>query len=270
MQRSPATSEVEPSRSDLILTIGPAVEDSSVVAAFSHHDHEILRSMEASHIRTFHPRRGRMSPTAKEALLRVWPAIGIEVAGPPLDFGNVFGPDTPVVLELGSGMGEATVEHAQAQPDVGIIAIDVHTPGIASLARECESRSITNVRVAIGDGIELLRDRIAPGSVAGVRAYFPDPWPKARHQKRRLIRPNLVALIASRLSHGGFLHVATDAADYAEQMLDVLDAEPSLRNEFDTFAPRPTDRPITRYEQLGIAKGHEIYDLRYFRIESRT
>lgn len=165
------------------------------------------------------------------------------------------------MLELGFGMGEATTAMASANCGVAILAVEVHSPGIISLLRLCEKQEITNIRVAHGDGIVLLADMLAPQSLQGIRAYFPDPWTKARHQKRRLVRPDLVRLAANRLRIGGFFHSATDSQNYAEQMLEVLTAEPMLRNEFKSFAPRPPERPITGYERRGLAQGHEIFDV---------
>lgn len=194
-------------------------------------------------------------------LERLWPTYGVNIDGMKLDLTSLFGPELPVVLELGFGMGEATAAMALTDPTVAILAVEVHSPGIVALLRLCEEQEITNLRIAHGDGIILLSDMLAPQSLQGIRAYFPDPWPKARHQKRRLVRPDLVQLVASRLRPGGFFHCATDSQNYAEQMLEVLAAEPMLRNEFAMFAPRPQWRPITGYESRGLAQGHEIFDV---------
>ncbi|MFZ1669748.1 MAG: tRNA (guanosine(46)-N7)-methyltransferase TrmB [Candidatus Nanopelagicales bacterium] len=194
-------------------------------------------------------------------MARAWPRIGVDIDGQVVDPATLFDPPLPVVLELGSGMGEAVTAMAIAEPDVGIFAVDVHTPGIATLVRTCEREGLANVRVALGDGVELLRTMLPPDSLRGIRAYFPDPWPKARHQKRRMIRHDVVALFADRLEPGGFIHVATDWVGYADQMLEVLSDEPALRNTYDGFAPRPEWRPVTKYEQIGLAKGHTVRDL---------
>ncbi len=216
-------------------------------------------------IRTFHPRRRRMGMTAADAMSRHWPRWGVDITEQPLDLAAAFGANLPVVLELGSGMGEATADLAAAFPNVGILAVDVHTPGIASLMRSCETRNLDNVRVAIGDGTIVLRTMIESESLLGIRAFFPDPWPKARHHKRRLIQPSLVALAASRLQHGGWFHTVTDWANYADQMLTVLSAEPLLQNQYCGFAPRPSWRPESRYERIGLAKGHDVRDLMFVR-----
>ncbi|MGV1037587.1 MAG: tRNA (guanosine(46)-N7)-methyltransferase TrmB [Candidatus Nanopelagicales bacterium] len=192
---------------------------------------------------------------------RMWPRIGVDIDGQRMAPATLFDPPLPVVLELGSGMGEAVTAMAIAEPDVGIFAVDVHAPGIATLVRACEQEGIGNVRVALGDGLEVMRMMLPSGSLRGIRAFFPDPWPKARHQKRRLIRQDVVSLFVDRLESGGFIHVATDWLGYADQMLNVLSDEPALHNEYDGFAPRPEWRPVTKYEQIGLAKGHTVRDL---------
>lgn len=214
-----------------------------------------------SEIRTFHPRRGRVTTTQTEALRTLLPRYAVPEGR--LDASTLFG-GRPVVLEIGFGLGHATVEMAQADPGTGIIAADVHTPGVGRLLGEIEAHGLDNVRVLHGDAVELLRERVDDGALAGVRAFFPDPWPKARHHKRRLVRPDLVSLIASRLRTDGVLHVATDWEPYAEAMLEVLDAEPLLRNAYERWAPR-LERPLTKFERAGLEKGHEVRDLVYER-----
>ena len=216
-----------------------------------------------SDIRTFHARRGRLSPAQVEAVRTLLPRHGVPAG--PLDLAALFD-GRPVVLEIGFGLGHATLEMAEADPGTGIVAVDVHTPGVARLLLAIESRGLDNVRVVHGDAVVLLRDQVPPASLAAVRAFFPDPWPKARHHKRRLIRPDLVALIASRLRPGGVLHVATDWAPYAESMREVLEAEPALRDCYDGPAPR-LERPLTKFEAQGLEKGHEVVDLVYARAE---
>lgn len=214
-------------------------------------------------VRTFHPRRGRLSPRQSEAIERLWPAYGLTVDGTPLDLAALFGNDHPVVLEIGFGMGEATAAMAADAPDVNILATDIHTPGMGNLLHLVETGGLDNVRIAEGDAVRLLTEMLPAASLAGIRVYFPDPWPKSRHHKRRLIRPGFAALAASRLAPGGTLHCATDWAPYAAWMLEVLDAEPSLANtaEDGGYVPRPAWRPMTRFERQGLAKGHEVADL---------
>ncbi len=213
----------------------------------------------AHRIRTFHPRRSRTTPSAASALIRLLPGWGIEVETPPAHLGDAFNPPRPVVLEIGSGMGEATLAMAQADPATGIVAVDVHTPGVGMLLSGAERECLGNVRVCIGDAVELM-DRLAPGSLAGIRAYFPDPWPKVRHHKRRLVQPAFVHRAAVLLATGGTLHLATDIGHYADQMLAVCSAEPML-DVGPGLVARPEWRPITGYERRGIAAGRPSADL---------
>jgi tRNA (guanine-N7-)-methyltransferase len=221
------------------------------------------------HIRSFHPRRGRVTTSQAAAIERGWPAYGIDVAPQLLDLAAVFGDDHPVVVEIGFGTGEATATMAAADPATNVLAVDVHTPGFGQLLQRVADEALTNVRVVSGDAVELFRDMLAPGSLSGIRLYFPDPWPKARHHKRRLVRPDFVALAVSRLAPGGELHLATDWPDYAHHMRAVLDAEPLLVKGFDDQvadpADRPAQRPTTRFERAGQAKGHPVVDLVYVR-----
>jgi len=184
-------------------------------------------------------------------------AVAVESPGAPSD---LFDPPLPVVLEIGFGMGDATVTMARLEPDRGILAVDVHTRGIAALARALDSEALTNVRVAHGDAVTLV-EALPEGCLAGIRAWFPDPWPKARHHKRRLVQPVTLTLLASRLQSGGTMHFATDWPEYAEQMLEVVSAEPTLRLTSTGFTPRPDWRPMTRYETAGLTAGRPVADL---------
>jgi tRNA (guanine-N7-)-methyltransferase len=213
----------------------------------------------AHRIRTFHPRRSRTTPSAASALIRLLPGWGIEVDTAPPHLADAFTPPRPVVLEIGSGMGETTLAMAQADPAIGIVAVDVHTPGIGALLAGAEREAMGNIRVCIGDAVELM-DRLAPGSLVGIRAYFPDPWPKVRHHKRRLIQPAFVRRAALLLAPAGTLHLATDIAHYADQMLEVCAAEPSLDVGPGLIA-RPEWRPVTGYERRGMAAGRPSVDL---------
>ena len=232
-------------------------------------------------IRTFHPRRGRASTTQADALTRLWPVYGYTIPDPHHEYHTpavapdtafdrqaLFGRRAPLVLEIGCGMGEATAEMAAADPARDYLGVDVHTPGLGNLIALAEARGLANVRVARGDVLFLLRDSIAPGSLAAVHVYFPDPWPKAKHHKRRIIQPDTVALLRDRLEVGGVLHCATDWAEYAEQMLEVLQADPGLRNRYDGYAPREAvGRPLTGYERRGLRDGRPIADLVFEKIE---
>lgn len=215
-------------------------------------------------IRTFHPRRGRVRKHHAEALARWWPQYGLPTVEA-FDPVALFGRRAPLVLEIGSGMGEATAEMAATDSGRNYLAVEVHTPGVANLLRLVAERGLSNVRVFADDAVELVR-QLPEGSLAAVHAFFPDPWPKTRHHKRRLIQPGHVELLRSRLVLGGIVHCATDWAEYAESMLEVLGADPGLVNAFDGYAPRPPQRPVTKFEQRGIKAGREIFDVVFRRI----
>lgn len=229
--------------------------------AGSHHERRI---------RSFQPRRSRVTTGQGEALKRLWGTWGLDIDGHHvIDLKQMFD-GLPVVLEIGFGMGEATAQMAAADPGTGILAADVHTPGQGNLLALAERGGMTNVRVANGDAIILLREMLPPESLAGLRVYFPDPWPKARHHKRRLIQPEFLALAATRMAPGAILHCATDWEPYAEQMLEVLTAQPEFENtQADGgYAPRPGFRPLTRFEGQGLDKGHVVHDLLFRRIDN--
>ncbi|HEY5835370.1 tRNA (guanosine(46)-N7)-methyltransferase TrmB [Streptomyces sp.] len=218
-------------------------------------------------IRSFHARRGRVTHAQAAAIGRHWARWGVELDGTPLDLPALFGsPDMPVVVEIGFGMGDATARMAAADPSTGILAVDVHTPGQGNLLALADSLGLTNVRVANGDAIVLLRDMLPPASLSGLRVYFPDPWPKAKHHKRRLIQPSFLALVTPLLRPGAVVHCATDWEPYADQMLDVLTEAPGLVNRHEGFAPRPDFRPMTKFERQGLAKGHVVRDLLFTRV----
>ena len=203
-----------------------------------------------------------------DALDRLWPMYGISVAQdpvPPLDLAQLFGRRAPVVLEIGSGMGECTAAMAQADPDRGYLAVEVHPPGIANLLATVEERGLDNVRVAAGDALDLVRYQVAPQSMDAIHAFFPDPWPKARHHRRRLIQPEHVALLAARLVPGGTLHCATDWGDYAHEMRATLAGEPLLVNAYQAFAPRPVYRPETKFERRAVEAGRPVFDVVFHR-----
>jgi tRNA (guanine-N7-)-methyltransferase len=223
-------------------------------------------SAEARHIRSYVLRQGRMSPAQTRNIQEGMPRWGIPYAKQPLDAATVFGRVAPVVLEIGFGMGFTTVEIAAARPDTDFVGIEVHGPGVGSALKLIAERGLTNLRVIQHDAVEVLRDMIPDGSLAGVHVYFPDPWPKKRHLKRRLIQPPLVAQLAARLTPGGYLHCATDIEDYGQQMLDVLSAEPLLENTVDGFAPRPDYRPLTKFEARGLRLGHGVWDVIFRRV----
>jgi tRNA (guanine-N7-)-methyltransferase len=223
-------------------------------------------------LRTFHPRRAALGAGRQDALVRLFPRLGFSVhdgaQGPmplrndgSLDTDRLFGRTAPVVLEIGSGMGEATAVMAAADPDRDYLAVEAHLPGIARLLTLIEAAGTTNVRVAHGDALDLARRRIPESSLDAIHIFFPDPWHKTRHHKRRIIQPEFVALLRSRLVVGGTLHCATDWEPYAEEMLRVLDADPGLHNPSGTFAPRPAHRPVTKFERRGLDLGHTVRDV---------
>jgi tRNA (guanine-N7-)-methyltransferase len=220
------------------------------------------------HIRSFVLRQGRVSNAQLRYHEEMMPKVGIPYRAAPLDFATAFGRTAPVVLEIGFGMGETTATIAAAHPETDYLGIEVHTPGVGSLLKLIAEGNLTNVRVIQHDAVEVVRDMIAPGALAGIHVFFPDPWPKKRQQKRRLIQPDFVALLASRLVPGGYFHCATDWEEYAQQMLEVLTGEPLLENTAQGFAPRPDYRPLTKFEQRGLRLGHGVWDVVFRRRET--
>ncbi len=206
-----------------------------------------------------------MSTAQQRALDQLLPRYGLPFTRAPLDWQHVFGRAAPVVLEIGFGMGETTVEIAAAHPERDFVGIEVHAPGVGSLLREVDGRGLANVRVIRHDAVEVVDAMIPLGSLAGIHVFFPDPWPKKRHHKRRLLRPDFVHALALRLAPGGYLHVATDWSDYAEEMLATLGAERLLVNTVQGFAPRPESRPQTKFERRGKRLGHPVFDLFFTR-----
>lgn len=212
-------------------------------------------------LRSYKMRRSRIGTVRQEALDTLLDRFAVPDGDGLLDLGALFGTDAPVVLEIGFGTGTSTLAMAEAEPGTSVLAADVHTPGVATLLLGLDQAGLDNVRVLVGDGRQLLQDRIAPASLAGVRVYFPDPWPKGRHHKRRLVDRGFAALVADRLAPGGLLHCATDWEPYAQQMISVLSTEPKLELVNDGRFERPDWRPVTRYEARGLARGHRVADL---------
>lgn len=245
-------------------------------------------------IRSFVLRQGRMSPAQHHAYDTLLPRYGIGFHPQPLDAAARFGRAAPLILEIGSGMGETTAQIAQAMPQNNFVAVEVHRPGVGALLKQIEQQQLANLRVIQHDAVEVVQHMIAPRSLAGVHLFFPDPWPKARHHKRRIVQPPFIKLLASRVAPGGYLHFATDWEPYAQWMLEVLSSEPSLINTApghragpvvnqsastaatnggaasgsvhhlsgaSGFAPRPAYRPITKFETRGLKLGHGVWDL---------
>lgn len=221
--------------------------------------------MEKRHIRSYVLRQGRVSNAQQRSLDTLLPRFGIPYSGAPLDLAAAFGRDAPKILEIGFGMGESTAAIAGACPENDYLAIEVHTPGVGSLLKLIGENHLANLRIIQHDAVEVLQHMIPDGSLDGVHIFFPDPWHKARHKKRRLIQAPLVAMLARKLRPGAYLHVATDWQDYAEQVLAVLSAEPLLKNTATDYAPRPAYRPLTKFEQRGLRLGHGVWDLLFRR-----
>ncbi|UCG98248.1 MAG: tRNA (guanosine(46)-N7)-methyltransferase TrmB [Burkholderiales bacterium] len=221
------------------------------------------------HIRSFAMRRGRVTRAQRRACEQILPRLAIAYRPARLDLEASFGRRAPTVLEIGFGMGETTAAIALARPDVNFLAVEVFAAGVGALARRADELKLANIRIIQHDAVEVVRDMIGADALAGVHVFFPDPWPKARHHKRRLIAPAFVALLASRIAPGGYLHCATDWQHYAEQMLEVLSAEPLLRNLHDGYAPAPDNplaaRPPTKFHARGARLGHGVWDLLFAR-----
>ena len=212
-------------------------------------------------VRSFVVRSGRMGTGQIRALSELAPRHCLPFEPRVQDWAAHFGREAPKILEIGFGMGDATARIAAQQPAVDFIGVEVHPPGVGALLQLIESEHLSNLRIIQHDAVEVLESMVSSGSLDGIHIYFPDPWHKKRHHKRRLIQPPLVALLASRLRSGGYLHCATDWQPYAEQMLEVLGAEPQLCNTADGFAPKPAWRPATKFETRGLQLGHGVWDL---------
>ncbi len=212
-------------------------------------------------IRSFVTRAGRLSTAQARAIETLGPQFCVPYEKAPLDFDQCFARSAPTILEIGFGMGETTAKIAAGMPDKNFLGVEVHTPGVGSLLKLIGEQELSNLRLIQHDAFEVLTHMIAPASLAGVHVFFPDPWHKARHNKRRLIQGPLVSLLALRIAPGGYLHCATDWKEYAEQMLEVLSAETALQNTSETYAPRPAYRPVTKFENRGLKLGHGVWDL---------
>jgi tRNA (guanine-N7-)-methyltransferase len=218
-------------------------------------------------VRSYVLRQGRLTPAQQRALKTLWPRYGLEPGEGYVDFSELFGRTAPVVVEIGFGNGEALAESAAAEPGSDFVGIEVHQPGVGHLLRLLQARDIGNVRIVASDAVEWLQDQVPDASLAAVRIWFPDPWPKKRHHKRRLIQPGFVGLLARKMEKGGVLHLATDWVPYAEHMLEVLSGAPGFRNlsPVGDYCERPSWRPLTRFEKRGQKLGHETRDLLFQR-----
>ncbi len=215
-------------------------------------------------IRSFVTRAGRVSPGQQRAIDTLGPRFVVPYEPQPADWKAIFGREAPRVLEIGFGMGATTAEIAAARPGDDFIGVEVHEPGVGALLKLIGEQELGNIRILQHDAVEVLEHMIAPASLDGVHIYFPDPWHKARHHKRRLIQPKFVTQLVSRIRPGGYLHLATDWQNYAEQMLEVLSAQPALVNTADAaagYASRPDYRPVTKFEKRGLRLEHGVWDL---------
>lgn len=219
-------------------------------------------------IRSFVKREGRLTKGQAAALERSWPTMGLSCEQQLLNLDEVFGRTAPTVLEIGFGMGKSLVAMAKAAPEKNFIGIEVHRPGVGACLLEAEEAGVTNLRVFEHDAVEVLDTCIADDSLATVQIYFPDPWHKKRHHKRRLIQAEFVEALRPKLQIGGILHLATDWQNYAEHMLEVMQAAPNFRNlaKDGGYVPRPEERPLTKFEQRGERLGHGVWDLKFERV----
>ncbi|WP_428164339.1 tRNA (guanosine(46)-N7)-methyltransferase TrmB [Diaphorobacter sp.] len=216
-------------------------------------------------IKSYVRRAGRTTTGQAKALEDLGPRYMLSYLPAPLDATAAFGRSAPLVLEIGFGMGEATAHIASVRPGDNFLCCEVHEPGVGALLKRIGEQGIANIRILQHDAVEVLDHMLAPGSLDGVHIFFPDPWHKKRHNKRRLIQPPLVAKLAARLKPGGYIHCATDWQPYAEQMLQVLSAEPLLANTAQGYAPQPEYRPLTKFENRGVRLGHGVWDLVFTR-----
>lgn len=202
-----------------------------------------------------------MSPAQQRALDTLLPRYGVPYQSAVIDFDHLFGRGAPRVLEIGCGMGDASARIALARPDVDFLGVEVHAPGVGSLLQRIDDGGLANLRVITHDAVDVVAAMIAPASLAGIHVFFPDPWPKKRHHKRRLLQPAFVHELVLRLEAGGYLHVATDWESYAQEILATCTDEPGLENTVRDFAPRPECRPLTKFEARGMKLGHRVWDM---------
>ena len=220
----------------------------------------------STHIRSYVLRQGRVSNAQQRCYDGLMPHYGIPYSAQALSLDNNFGRVAPTILEIGFGMGESTAAIAQSHPQNDYLAIEVHTPGVGSLLKQIEEKQLSNIRIIQHDAVEVLRDMLTNQVLDGVHIFFPDPWHKARHNKRRLIQPPFVAQLVKKLKPGAYLHVATDWEEYAVQVLSVLRAEAQLLNTAVEYAPRPNYRPLTKFEKRGLKLGHGVWDVVFKKI----
>lgn len=220
-------------------------------------------------IRSFVVRAGRMTEGQQRALTDNWPTYGLEMKNGPIDPATLFGDSRPVTLEIGFGMGDSLLEMAKRNPEKGFIGIEVHPPGVGRLLGRAAEEGVTNLRVYCEDAVEVLAQCIPDSSLAGLQLFFPDPWPKKRHHKRRIVQPAFAEAVRQKLSIGGTFHMATDWQPYAEHMMEVMSAAPGYRNQAGEgeYSPQPDWRPVTKFQRRGEKLGHGVWDLIFERVE---
>ena len=227
---------------------------------------EPLEDLTQRRIRSFVLRQGRLTKGQEKALTDHWPQFGIDYTPNLIDLTQVYGRQASLkILEIGFGMGETTAKIAQSMPNADFLGVEVHTPGVGGLLKLIGELSLSNVRIIQHDVVDVLNDMLEDGALDGIHIFFPDPWHKKRHHKRRLIQAEFVKLLCAKLKSGGYLHVATDWQDYAEWVLDILKVEPLLENIASDYAPKPEYRPLTKFENRGIKLGHGVWDLIFTR-----
>ncbi len=221
-------------------------------------------------VRSFVLRQGRLTKGQDDALQNIWPVFGIERGDSQLDIANLFESESPVTLEIGFGDGVSLAAMAENAPDKNFIGIEVHKPGVGRLLHLIDEKKLTNVRVMDDDAVQIIKNRIPEASLDRVQLFFPDPWHKKRHNKRRIVQDDFVSLIASRLKSGGVFHLATDWEPYAEHMAEVMEASDDFKSMADTpYSPKPEERPTTKFETRGIKLGHGVWDLLYQKQDSK-
>lgn len=220
-------------------------------------------------IRSFVRRQGRLTKGQEQALENYWPVMGVEYQAVPVDFAALFGREAPVTLEIGFGMGSSLVAMAQALPEQNFLGIEVHSPGVGACLSTAHETGVGNLRVMCHDAVEVLENMIADNSLTMVQLFFPDPWHKARHNKRRIVQAPFAELVLSKLKPGGVFHMATDWEPYAEHMLEVMSSVAGYQNQSEShdYVPRPDSRPVTKFEQRGHRLGHGVWDLMFERIK---
>lgn len=216
-------------------------------------------------VRSFVKRAGRTTEGQQKALQDVWPVMGLEVKNGPIVFSEVFGRDAPVVLEIGFGMGDSLLEMASREPEKNYIGIEVHTPGVGRLLSNADEEGLTNIRIYAEDAIEVLAKCIPDNSLDVLQLFFPDPWHKKRHHKRRIVQPDFAQNLRKKLKIGGYFHMATDWENYAEHMMDVMSAAQGYTNKMGEgqYSPQPEWRPVTKFQKRGERLGHGMWDLMF-------